>query len=54
MVGRRMDPFNGFLSDDREAEICITAHVCVCVCPRACMRVCVLRIAEHKKWNTMV
>lgn len=52
MVGRRIDPFNGFLSDDREVEICITARVCVCVCPRACVRV--FKIAEHKTWNTMV
>lgn len=27
MVGRRIDPFTGYVSEDREAEICVSAHV---------------------------
>lgn len=38
MVGRRINPSKGFLSEDREAEICVSACVSVCVC----------RTAEHK------
>lgn len=32
MVGRRIDPFDGFHSEDREAEKDVCERVCVSVC----------------------